>query len=102
MLIFRTLFYKVSCSIFFIFAKQFLIICSLILQYSPVIIKSNKTSISSFMNFLTSGFCDHFWVSGQKGYNFINPEKLLQEAKNYIDNHENNLINKLLHHSHLN
>ena len=39
----------------------------------------------------------------QKGYHFIRPEELLQKAKNYIDNHENNIKQKetlyLLEHS---
>ena len=30
----------------------------------------------------------------EKTYNFTTSEKLLFEAKNYIDNHENNLIKK--------
>jgi len=30
----------------------------------------------------------------QKGWNFIEPKELLQKAKDYIDNHEDNLIKK--------
>ena len=30
----------------------------------------------------------------EKVHTFIKPEKLLQEAKDYIDNHEDNLIKK--------
>ena len=52
--------------------------------YSIIKTAPNKTSPNGLKNLYLK----------EKGYNFIEPKELLQEAKDYIDNHEDNLIKK--------